>query len=232
MLADPAQLLAAWEEGSRAEPVARVAVLVHRAGLAEDIDSALDLPIGRGATMAARLHAEMFGAEVEGIVRCGVCGEDLDVTVPLAGLADEGGSRADVAGLVVRALTIRDLLVAGAAGDARRELLARCVSDRHGQPVELEELDAERLGALDEAAEDLAGAAGTVLRGNCPACGGDATAPLDVGALLWEQVARSARALLAEVAELGAVFGWSEQDVLALTPLRRREYLRFAWGEA
>lgn len=233
MLADPAQLLAAWEEGSRASPVARAAVLVHRAGLVEDLEAALDLPIGRGAALAARLHAELYSEGVDCTVRCRRCGEDLDVRVSLPGLADDGGTAtAEVAGLVVRAPTARDLLAAAAAEDARRELLRRCVREADGEPVDPEALGAGRLAALDDAVEGLAGVAGLVMRARCPACGEDATAPLDVGGLLWEQVVRSARALLTEVAELATAFGWSEGDVLALTPLRRREYLRLARGGA
>jgi hypothetical protein len=69
-----------------------------------------------------------------------------------------------------------------------------------------------------------------VLRSRCPACGEDATAPLDIGALLWEQVEHSAHVLLTEIAELGVAFGWSEEEILALTPLRRRVYLELARG--
>jgi hypothetical protein len=229
MLADPAQLLAAWEAGSRAPPVARAAVLVRQAELVEDLDAALDLPIGHGAALAARIHAETFGAAIDGILRCEGCDEELDVVVPLAELAgNASAATAEAAGLVVRAPTTRDLVEAGAADDAPRTLMTRCVRDPDGEAVEPDALDAEQLAEVDAAAEELAGAAGLVLRGPCPACGEDATVPLDVGALLWEQVVRSARGLLAEVAELGASFGWSEEDVLALTPPRRRAYLRLA----
>jgi hypothetical protein len=229
MLADTAEMLAAWEAASTVPPAARTVVLVHRAALAEDLDAALDLPLGEAAALAARTHSEAFGAVVDGILSCEGCGEDLDVTLPLSELNGNGGATtAEAAGLIVRAPTTRDLIAASEGDDASRALIARCVRDREGAPVDPDALDAERLAELDAAAEELSGPAGLVLRSRCPACGEDATAPLDIGALLWEQVERSAHALLTAVAELGAAFGWSEDEILALTPLRRRVYLELA----
>jgi hypothetical protein len=229
MLADAAETLAAWEAASAVPPAARIAVLVHRAELAKDLDAALDMPLGEAAAMAARVHSAAFGDFVDGILHCEGCGEELDVTVPLAELSSNGGATtAEAAGFVVRAPTVRDLVAAGETEDPSRALMTTCVRDAAHEPVDPGELDAEQIAELDAAAESLAGAAGLVLRSRCPTCGEDATSPLDIGALLWEQVERSAHALLTEVAELGAAFGWSEADVLALSPLRRRAYLELA----
>jgi hypothetical protein len=229
MLTSAADMLAAWEAASEAPPAARTAVLVHRAELAENLEEAFDLPLGEAAALAARIHSDVFGELVDGLLRCEACSEELDVSVPLAEVASNGTTAtAEAAGLTVRAPTIRDLVAAGTADDPSRALIARCVRDQEGAQVDPGELAPERLAAVDAAAEELAGAAGLVLRSRCPVCGEDATAPLDIGALLWEQVVRSAYALLAEVAELGASFGWSEEEILALSAPRRRAYLQLA----
>jgi len=230
MLPGPADMLATWEAAAGMPSVARGAVLVERAGLAPDLDTALDLPVGRGAALAARVHAEAFGAVVDGLLRCAACGEELEVALPLEAVAaDAGGETATVGGgLVVRAPTIRDLLLAGAAQDAERTLLERCVSGPDGASIDPGSLSDDARAEVDAAAERLAGVAGLVVRATCPVCGADASAPLDVGALLWERVARAARALLAEVAELAGAYGWTEGEVLALTPLRRHAYLELA----
>ena len=112
--------------------------------------------------------------------------------MPLAGLADAGGSRAERgAGWSFVAPTTRDLLAAGAAADARRALLAR-LRERRGR----------RAGRRRRSSTPSASARSTTPRRSWPApqgrwcaatvptCGGVATAPLDVGALLWERVAR------------------------------------------
>src|SRR5215207_627617 len=214
MLADTAEMLAAWEAASNVPPAARAAAIVHRAELAEDLDAALDLPLAKAAALAARVHSDAFGAVIDGILRCEACGEELDVTLPLADLNGNARAAAEAAGLIVRAPTTRDLIAAGESDDPSRALMTRCVRDQDGAPVDPEVLGAEQLAEVDAVAEELTGAAGLVLRSRCPACGEDTTAPFDIGALLWEQVERSAHALLTEVAELGAAFGWSEDEIL------------------
>ncbi|HMO66423.1 MAG TPA: phage baseplate protein, partial [Verrucomicrobiota bacterium] len=73
------------------------------------------------------------------------------------------------------------------------------------------------------AAADPAGVLDFAL--NCPACGHAWTAPLDAGAVLEADLAAWARATLAEVHTLAAAYGWTEAEVLALSPARRRVYL-------
>ena len=230
-----AGLLAAWEATVAAPELARGSALVAAAGLADDLAAALDLPVGKSAALAARLHADAFGGEVEGLVTCERCGMLLDVSVPLAGLPAAHGDATvvvapDGAELRVRAPTTRDLLAARDSPDPARALLAACVTGEDGAPADHEALGDAALALVDGAAEELAGAAATVVRVACPECGADVAAPLDVGALLAERVERAAGEALADVAELAAAFGWSEAEVLALTPLRRRAYVELARG--
>jgi hypothetical protein len=225
-----AELLSAWEAAVAVPEPARGAALVAAAGLADDLDAALDLPVGESAALAVRLHAELFGDEVEGLVTCEPCGTVLDVSVPLAALPSAHGDAAVVGELRVRAPTTRDLLAARDSPDPARALLAACVTGAGGAPADPGALDEVSLGLVDDAAEELAGAAAIVVRVTCPECGAAVTAPLDVGALLAERVARAAAEALAEVAELAAAFGWSEAEVLALTPLRRRAYVDLVRG--
>jgi hypothetical protein len=229
-----AGLLAAWEATVAVPELARGPALVAEAGLADDLDAALDLPLGESAALAARLHADAFGDEVDGLVTCEPCGTVLDVSVPLAELpAPRGDATVVVAPggeLRVRAPTTRDLLAARDSPDPAQALLAACVTGAGGAPADPDALDEASLALVDDAAEELAGAAAIVVRVACPECGAAVAAPLDVGALLAERVARAAAEALGEVAELAAAFGWSEAEVLALTPLRRRAYVDLVRG--
>jgi hypothetical protein len=230
-----AGLLAAWEATVAVPDLARGAALVAEAGLADDLDAALDLPVGESAALAARLHADAFGDDVEGLVTCEPCGTVLDVSVPLSALPAAHGDATVVATpgggeLRVRAPTTRDLLAARDSPDPARALLAACVTGAGGAPADPDALDEAALGLVDDAAEELAGAAAIVVRVTCPECGAAVAAPLDVGILLAERVARAAAEALGEVAELAAAFGWSEAEVLALTPLRRRAYVELVRG--
>lgn len=233
-LSDPARLLDAWEDAVAVPSAARAAVLVCHGGFAEDVESALGLPLGEVCALAGRVHAEDFGDALDALVPCRGCDARLDVRLPVSTLRTAPAERERrVLGperreLSVRALTTRDLLAAGRTSDPAGELLARCVTDAGGEPVDPRVLGPEAVARVEEAAEQLAGAAAAVVRTSCPDCALDALMPVDMGVLLWERVASTASALVSEVAVLAAAFGWREQDVLRMSAQRRRTYLRLA----
>jgi hypothetical protein len=230
---DAALLLAAWEEAAAVPPPAVGPVLLHRAGVVDDLDACLDLPIATTSALAARLYAESFGATVEGILPCGSCAESLEVTLPLdvfGGMPDGPGTAAVGPGraLVVRCPTGRDLLAAAAAPDPAGALLTRCLTGADGGPVDPGSLDPDTLAAVDTAAEELAAGAAVLVRSGCPSCGHEVSADVDVAGLLWQRVSDEVPAMLAEVAELASAYGWSETDILTMGPARRGAYLDLA----
>lgn len=237
-LGTPAQLLDAWDEAAAVPSAARGAVLIVH-GRRHSLDAVLDLPLGEASVLAARLYAKEFGDEVEALLPCEGCGELLEVGLSVSllyepGEPSTGGAERRVvtaAGeLTVRPPTTRDLLAVGGRPGPGPALLARCVSDASGTPVDPAALDADTLELLDSLAEELAGAAGGVVRTSCPCCSAEARASVDMGGLLWDRVSAAAPELLAEVAALASAFGWRESDVLALSPARRRAYLGLAYG--
>ncbi|MGH8547064.1 MAG: hypothetical protein ACRERU_00360 [Methylococcales bacterium] len=62
---------------------------------------------------------------------------------------------------------------------------------------------------------------------SCPDCRNTWHETLHVIDFLWQEIANLARRLLFEVAQLASAFGWSEREILALTPERRRSYLEW-----
>jgi hypothetical protein len=56
----------------------------------------------------------------------------------------------------------------------------------------------------------------------------EVSAVVDPAMLLWSAVETHAVALLQDVADLAAAFGWNESDVLALSPRLRAAYLELA----
>jgi hypothetical protein len=116
------------------------------------------------------------------------------------------------------------------AGDV--EAAARLVADRCVQHVEDADTG-EAVGSFsDGALEALAAAMGDadpqaeiVLGLTCPECEGRFDAPLDVSGLLFAELDRRVRALDWEVHLLASRYHWSERDILALHPSRRRRYL-------
>ncbi|MEJ2862584.1 hypothetical protein [Actinomycetospora flava] len=234
-----AALLAGWEAAAELPAAARPAALLpHLAGV-PGLEAALDLPVGRCAALAAASIVKTAGGTLEVLLRCPGCRASSEVTLDLTPLAAggdaDGGARAVVplalGEIEVRAPTTRDLLATRTEPDGVTALLARCLRHADGRELsktEMAGLAPEEIDAVDAAAREQAGSAGTVVRTSCPGCGAAVAAPLDLGALWWQQVAEAAHRLLAEVATLARSFGWAEREVLELSPTRRAAYLALA----
>lgn len=234
---DPAWLLRAWESAGSVVPAARGAVLVQEAGLTADLDTALDLPVGSVAGLVARVYAEQFGPDADAVLDCPACGAALDVAVPVGLVASADDGVGPGAGDVtlpsgrrvqVRVPSTRDLLAVREDDDVAAALLARCVGDAGG--TEAPTLDDAETAVVDAALEELAGAACVVVRSACPECGTGVAGQVDVAAFLWDRIDREAPGVLADIADLAASFGWSEAEILALTPARRASYLALVRG--
>jgi hypothetical protein len=100
---------------------------------------------------------------------------------------------------------------------------------RHGEPVDadaLPELLPERVERrIAEAAAEADPTADVRLTVACPECGDATPAELDITSYLWTELDTWARDLMLDVHLLATAYGWSEPEILALSPLRRRYYL-------
>ncbi|MEO7598504.1 MAG: phage baseplate protein, partial [Opitutus sp.] len=59
----------------------------------------------------------------------------------------------------------------------------------------------------------------------CPACAHAWSETFDIVEFLWTELDALAERLLREVHQLATAYGWTETDVLALSPQRRARYL-------
>ena len=64
----------------------------------------------------------------------------------------------------------------------------------------------------------------------CPACGDEWSAPLDVGEALWRELQRAAERSLTDIDALARAYGWTEDEVMGLSPIRRAAYLQLVGG--
>ena len=219
--------------------------VVERVGALEGVSSAA-LTVGDRERLLWQARRLASGDRLDLVLDCPACTGKLDVSLDLSafdgpvpgGVGDRsahpGGvpteQREEIDGHVVgfRLPTGADQeAVADSAADppaAARALLARCVLDVDGAVPDDAVLArvggalAERMAALDPQAETRVDTA-------CPACGAAVSTFVDAGAVLIEELTRSARWLLEEVHALAWHYHWSEADILALTAARRGRYL-------
>jgi hypothetical protein len=130
--------------------------------------------------------------------------------------------------------TAGDLLDAVEGSDdparARRALLRRCVlaATRAGQPADPGDLPSAVQERLAQAATEADPRADIRFDVPCPECGHRSKAVLDIASCLWAELDTWARGTLLDVHLLARAYGWTEPDVLALSPVRRRHYLELA----
>jgi hypothetical protein len=236
----PTELLDAWEIGL-ALPASSVrrAVLLHalaRPGRAAG--ELLGLPVGTREADLLDLRVALFGEVLSVRIGCPACGADLEFDIDATGLAaaaPETGPEPLADGdwtVRFRLVTTADLLaVRGRAeADRRRGLAARLVvaarrGDRMVRGDRLPERIVQRLADAVAAADP---AADITFATVCPDCATHVRTQLDMATYLWDELDSWARAALADVHALASTYGWTEPDVLALSPLRRRYYLELA----
>jgi hypothetical protein len=110
-------------------------------------------------------------------------------------------------------------------------LLQRCVircERDDGSPCSPQALPAPVAEALSCRMEELEPGASVSFDVVCPECGEAWTAPMNVADVVWRELQARAERLLLDVDALARAYGWSEPQVLALSPTRRAAYLQLA----
>ncbi len=220
-----------WEAGLPMTPAARAVLLLEAASG----DTASDLPVG------ARDHAllGLYGASngrVAAMSECPQCDADLDVAVNLSELpaASHADRLVDVAQsgchVIARLPTAGDLAALVPSTDAdelQYLLLERCVleSTRDGVAIDVRSLSAEVIEAVDTAMDEADPSADISVALTCAECGAGWSELLDPVRFVWAEVESSARRLATDVHSLAQAYGWSEREILDLSPFRRQLYL-------
>ncbi|MEU9112636.1 hypothetical protein AB0D04_12745 [Streptomyces sp. NPDC048483] len=196
-----------------------------------------------GERMQVRIECAACGEAMEFDLDAGqFTGPSAQFTDPSAP-SEEGPLRVAEGGWVVefRLPTVADLAAVARAvadpaaafdpPDPQHLLLTRCTVSavRDGEPVPAGRLPGllptKLRRRLAEEAERADPAAETTLNIACPECGEATPAELDIAAYLWTELDAWARDVLLDVHLLATAYGWSEPEILALSPQRRRYYL-------
>jgi len=236
------RLLEAWERGTVQDDLDRALTLLAAAwpDAAPEALARLSIPVRNRELL--RLRWISFGPTLAGLTACGACGARLEFSVPIPAVLDRlerlgaGDSVAWVDGgaaCTLRAATTDDLRAAVLEpddGEARRCLLARCLSVR-GSGADTEALvvvrsDPRTLARFDHLHEG----AEIMCEVLCPQCTAVDVVDLDIARFVWDEVRHAALRLLREVHALASAYGWSEEAIAALTTQRRRAYLEMVWA--
>lgn len=223
-------LLVLWETGRSLHPLDQ-GILAVGAAFPEVRESVADWPLGRRNRALVELHGRVFGGSLRGWTVCPQCAEklefELDCRTLEAQFDEQQAVFVEVDGERFRLPTSRDLAALIGEMDATQaaqSLLHRLNAAGRAAWNEAEiEAAGERLAEADPLAEIRIGFA-------CPSCGEGFAESLDLPSFVWSEMEARARRVLTEVHELASAYGWSESEILRLTPARREFYLEMVRG--
>lgn len=236
------ELLHVWEQAVREHPVDRALTLLSACcgGERQDLES---LSLGRRDALLLEIYERLFGTTIEAFAQCPQCGERLEYRMSTRELLLPATEN-DGVGLVVQttedasvrlqlrlpnSLDLRAISQFPDPASARKMLLQRCITSVEEQP-EIQ-VDSLSQGTVEKIAASLAQAdpqADMLIDLTCCACQHAWQVILDIENFLWVKVSALARRLLREVDALARAYGWREDDILALSSVRRQAYLEMA----
>lgn len=236
----PSAVLDVWEAGREADPLTRAATM-WRAATARGADEPVTVPIGQRDRELLHTRIATFGPMASSFVACPRCDEELEFDLDLRSLAGDEAPQDPIEPLVFDRdgwrveyrLPVPDDVGATAARGLRpTDLLTRCiVAARHdGAEVPPAAAAAALFDDLDAEMELADPLAGIMLRLECVSCPHEWRVRFDIAHYLWREVEIEAVRVLGEVHRLAHAYAWSEAQILALSPSRRRAYLAFVSG--
>jgi hypothetical protein len=222
------QILALWERGAGLGRWARDDALLATMGSPPQA-------LGARNAMLLALRGTLFDRAWPLRSGCPACNTDCAFEADCIELAEElsaGSAAARTTALhwagqpiELRAPTALDLQAAAEVPDperAARILLARCISG----DLAPDTLDNEAVNELGSHLERLDPGAVVSFILRCPNCNHDWSAAIDVGGAVWAELQRAAEQSVIEIDALARAYGWTEEDVLRLSPMRRAAYLQ------
>lgn len=236
---DANELLTVWEQGSEASSPRRALAMLAVACPQWGLDELRMLGLGRRNELLSQLRERLFGPVMTLVAACPACGEQLESTMRTPEL-DAGISRQKAAerssirhrDIVFRPPAAGDLVDLPADPEqALRALLLRCAQSLQsaaGGGAEIARLSAQEIETIADSMAAADPQADTSITLRCSVCNHCWNSLFDIAAFLWHEVDAWARRTLREVHALARAYAWSERDVLAMSPTRRRIYLELS----
>ena len=237
------ELLNAWEQGIHQPLLQRVLMLLAVTLPDVGADGIMKCSIGQRDYHLLKLRQQLFGTELQNATHCPNCQAQVEWInsttdfLDQADISEQEGNRhvidIDEYRLHFRLPNSIDIDVAtqlNANAQAVQLLISRCLLS-----VEYagEELDVDQHQALPDAVaqqlgkqiERLDPLSDIRIQLCCPECSHQWDALFDISSFLWKEINSWAEQMLQNIHRLAAAYGWSEREILRLSPVRRQLYL-------
>ena len=235
-----AELLTVWEHGLNQSLLEKVLALLSAACPEMDAETIAQLPIGKRDAMLLQLREWMFGPRLVNTAHCPQCTERVewenriaDLSIPtMPDLDSSDAFRLEVFEyeLQFRLPDSNDIAAALKMNDdqaARSGLLRRCIVEaRHADKFcDIGSLPSAVLETLSRRMEELDPQAEIRIELNCPSCEHQWRILFDIASFLCTEINRWAENMILTIHKLAGQYGWSETQILELSPVRRQMYV-------
>jgi hypothetical protein len=232
---DAAALVSGWSAAAAQPPALRAASLLY--ALDPRSTDVSRRPVGQVDAALLALRRRLLGDVLVVRAACERCDEVLEASLSVPALLSvEPASRVectetydDGTTVTARAVTAEDVAAGAACADAAAavdRVVERCVrARRDGRDVAVRDCAPVVRADLERVLASLDPQGDVTLDVRCAACGRAWTPALDVGAVVWRELAACVEGLLFDVHRLASAYGWRHDDVLALPAPVRAVYL-------
>lgn len=200
------------------------------------------LPIEQRDALLLLLQEKVFGNEPKAVADCPQCGEHLELTLNILSMIDRSRDiYGDISPLLqevtigiykflIRNPDSRDIAEASKTRTqyaARARLIELCIkkAEKEGSTIAVSEIPEEVVSQMADKMEETNSQGENLLNIQCPSCKHSWHSAFDIGSFLYAEIAAVAKRILKDVHELASSYGWSERDILAMSPERRQFYL-------
>jgi hypothetical protein len=235
------RILALWEAGRDQGGAQRALAMLEFACPDRSPPELAQLPLGRRDALLLAARRRTIGETLLAVSECPACNEQVEISVPCTSLMHdqeheqtpepfEDTLNLDGYEISFRLLNSEDLIAADqccTVEEASQRLVERCVGSalHEGRPESPQALPRTVVTALAERMTGCDPQAETVFELTCPACNENWCCELDFADFFWKELRAHALRLLDDVHKLACAYGWSEKQILALSPARREWYL-------
>jgi hypothetical protein len=232
------ELLEVWEHGLERAPVERALMLWQAACPDASWDALAVLSIGQRDGELLTLREWIFGPQIAGLAACPECGQRLEINFNVADVRVAPSTDSSVEEKIAvtdyevsfrppNSLDVMAIAPKVELSEKRKLLFERCVLEARykGEPAAPDRLPPELIDRVTHRIAEADPQADVRLDISCASCGHRWREIFDVVNFFWTEIDAWARRLLREVHILASAYGWSERDILLLSPWRRQAYL-------
>lgn len=234
------ELLTIWEREMNQPLIQKTLILLCQACPEMESDDVAKLSIGERDARLLQLREWIFGPRFKNMADCPACSERMEwetniediLLLPVQNFEPVKEFDLKVDEFNIRFRLPNSIDISNAIANSNepsdpRKLLITCILEAQSnqENYKINDLPDKVMNALSRRIEELDTQADIRMKISCPNCSHQWEARFDIASYLWMEINSWAKRILRDVYTLARTIGWSEQEILSMSPKRRQMYL-------